>query len=67
MRPDIQAFAHKAAAAAGGDAQGSKGFKVEYHEEPGEPHAFAMLTLPHLLRKGLVVPDFVAEMALGSM
>jgi len=62
MRPDIAAFAAKAAAAGGGQ----KGVSVVYHEEPLEPHVFAVLMLPHLLKKGLVVPRFVAAVVKGE-
>lgn len=58
-----------AAAAAGPDASSSSSgssFAVVYHEEPNELHVFPMLTLPHLLRKGLVVPRFVAAAVKGD-
>lgn len=45
---------------------GVSGFRVVYHEEPGEPHVYAMLMLPHLLQKGLVVPRFVAAVVKGQ-
>jgi hypothetical protein len=45
---------------------GSSSFGVVYHEEPNELHVFPMLTLPHLLRKGLVVPRFVAAAVNGE-
>jgi hypothetical protein len=57
-----------AAAATGGGAGSSSrsSFSVVYHEEPNELHVFPMLTLPQLLKKGLVVPRFVAAAVTGE-
>lgn len=54
MRPDIAAFAAKVSAA---------GVSVQYHDEPNEPHSYMVLGLPHLLKKGIVLVDYVAKMA----
>lgn len=43
MRPDIAAFASKVAGA---------GVPVTYHAEPGEPHSYGVLAMPHLVAKG---------------
>lgn len=49
-----------------GSSSGRRGFDVVYHEEPDEPHVFAVLMLPHLMEKGLVVPRFVAAVVRGE-
>lgn len=54
MRPDIAAFAAKVSAA---------GVAVEYHEEPFEPHCYLVLALPHLLRKGSILVDYIMRAA----
>lgn len=54
MRPDIAAFAAKVSAA---------GVPVKYHEGPGQPHSYMVLGLPHLLKEGRVLIDYVAEVA----
>jgi acetyl esterase/lipase len=57
MRSDIAAFAAKVAA---------QGVPCTYNEEPREPHAYAMLAMPHLMQKGLVVPNYLAGVALAA-
>ncbi|WIA14004.1 hypothetical protein OEZ85_002565 [Tetradesmus obliquus] len=57
MRPDIAAFAAKVKAA---------GVPVQYHEEPGECHCYALLALPHLLQKSHTVLDYIGQVALAA-
>jgi acetyl esterase/lipase len=56
MRPDIAAFAKRASSA---------GVRVQYHEEPGEPHCYACLPMPHLKHKSKVIVDFIEGVVEG--
>jgi hypothetical protein len=55
-----------AVAAAAAAAAAAAGVPVQYHEEAGECHSYAVLALPHLLRKSQVILNYVKGVALAA-
>jgi hypothetical protein len=39
---------------------------VQYHEEPGECHSYAVLALPHLLQKSHMLLGYIEQVALSA-